>query len=799
MLKVNSGISKRIKSIRNTDKGILFISDAATLFVGAVADNILHIRYFDSGLKKEPENKYSFVVAGEIKPDNIFKVEDNEAGYCLDTGNTVLKIDKENCALEFFDKDGRSLLSSDRECPYSLDRYELYKNDDSEVKVEKIKTPDGVKEKITSNAKIFDRYTYRCRCAFRFADEQLYGLGQFEHGYGSLRGQRLYLNQANRQIVIPYMVSTSGYGLLFNMHCPVIFNDTNAGSYIYASAFQCIDFYFVNGGSIAAAQKAYRFLTDKAAILPKWAYGYMQSQERYETQDEILEVANEYRKKGIGLDTIILDWCSWPDGQWGQKTMEKDRFPDPREMVKRLHEMDVHFMISIWPNMNECTDNYKEFKKNDLLLNRSDVYNAFSDKARALYWKQTNEGLYRYGIDAWWCDNSEPMDPSWTMTERPEPSRLFAEYINETSDHMDVEYSNTFAYFHALGVYEGQRSENAHIINEKKKDPVLWDKRLLNLTRSAYLGSQKFGTVMWSGDIDAKWSVLRKQIAAGLNFCASGMPYWTLDIGAFFIKHGDYWYWNGEYDKGFDDEAYKELFVRWYWYGAFLPVFRGHGTDIRRELWHCKNSDRSYYDSLLKANRLRYELFYYIYSYAGRIYACDETLMNPLAVDFCHDEKACQIFDQYMFGHEIMVCPVYEPIEKGKDTVKRKVYLPSGTCWYDYFTSCRFAGGQYITVEVPIDSIPVFVRDGSLIPIAKCDGSRDLSTASLSKDISVNVYGNGERGFILYDDEGDGYAYESGHYLLKKIEYDNAASVLSEKILNDGYSSDIRITEINLI
>ena len=152
-----------------------------------------------------------------------------------------------------------------------------------------------------------------------------------------------------------------------------------------------------------------------------------------------------------------------------------------------------------------------------------------------------------------------------------------------------------------------------------------------------------------------------------------------------------------------------------------------------------------------------------------------------------------------MFGHEIMVCPVYEPIEKGKETVKITVYLPSGTCWYDYFTSCRFAGGQYITVEAPIDSIPIFVRDGSLIPIAKPDGSRDLSTASLSKDISVNVYGNGERGFILYDDEGDGYAYESGHYLLKKIEYDNVASVLSEKILNDGYSSDIRITEINLI
>lgn len=798
MLEVNKGTSSHINNFIKDQKGIYFESDAALLFVGAVSDNIVHIRYSTDGIRQR--QGYSFVTAEESDPETSMELSMDDDRAMIRLKDLTLEIDRSNSAVTFMDGEGNILLRPDKECPFDLDKYELYSVNDEDKTIEKISTPDGIKEKIIPGSKIFDRFTYRCRYSFRFDDnENLYGLGQFEDGYGSLRGQRLYLNQANRRIIIPYMISTRGYGVLFNMHSPMIFNDTAAGSYIYASSSDAVDFYFVNGGDIQGAQRAYRFLTDKAAIMPKWAFGYMQSQERYETQEEILKIAKEYRNRGIGLDTVILDWCSWPDGQWGQKTFDEQRFPNPKDMVRSLHDMNTHFMISIWPNMDEGTPNHREFTDNGLMLKDSNTYNAFDPEGRLLYWKQANEGLYQNGVDAWWCDNSEPYDPSWTQKVKPDPAKHFDDYVEETFKHMDPDYSNTYAYFHAMGVYEGQRTENARIINADGYDPLLWDKRVVNLTRSAYLGSQKYGTILWSGDIDAKWSVLKKQIAAGLNFCASGMPYWTLDIGAFFIKKGDYWYWNGEYEGGFDDEKYRELFVRWYWFGAFLPIFRGHGTDIRRELFYCKNGKRAYYDSLIRANRLRYELFYYIYSYAGRCYVTDENIMNPLAVDFSSDNRACAVNDQYMFGHELMVCPVYEPMEEGKDTVRRRIYLPEGIGWYDYISKCRYAGGQYIDVDVPIDSIPIFVRDGSIIPRTNIDDLSVLSTETLKKEIELDVYGNGYRGFLFYDDAGDGYGYESGQYLLKKFEYDSDNGNISEDVICDGYATDIRITHINLI
>ena len=798
MLEVNKGKSTAIKDHTIDTNGIWFKSEAALLFVGAISDSIVHIRYTTDDIKER--KGYSFVTATELDPQSHMELSMKDKHALIKLKNLTLKINRSNSAITFMDADGNILLRPDEENPFDLDRYELFTADDNDMKVEKIKTPDGIKEKIIPGSQIFERYSYRCRYSVKFDDnENLYGLGQFEDGYGSLRGQRLYLHQANRRIIIPYMISTRGYGLLFNMHSPMIFNDTAAGSYIYTTSSDGIDLYFVNGGNISGAQRAYRYLTDKAAILPKWAYGYMQSQERYETQEEILKVAKEYRDRGIGLDTMILDWCSWPDGQWGQKSFDVSRFPDPKGMIRLLHEMNTHFMISIWPNMNESTADHKEFKDKGLLLKHSDTYNAFDPEARKLYWKQTDEGLYLNGVDGWWCDNSEPFDPSWTQMVKPDPAKHFDDYVEETSRHMDPDYSNTYAYFHAMGVYEGQREENAHIINDNEYDPLLWDKRVINLTRSAYLGSQKFGTILWSGDIDAKWSVLRKQIAAGLNFCAAGMPYWTLDIGAFFVKKGDFWYWNGEYDRGFDDEKYRELFVRWYWFGAFLPIVRGHGTDVRRELYYCKNGKRAYYDSLIKANKLRYELFYYIYSYAGRCYVEDENIMNPLAVDFSTDERACAINDQYMFGHELMICPVYEPIEDGKKTVSRRIYLPEGSGWYDYMTKCRLAGGQYIDVDVPIDSIPIYVRDGSIIPRTNIGDLKVLSVETLKKEIELDVYGNGNRGFLFYDDAGDGYGYESGQYQLKNFEYDSDNDCIKETIVNDGYETDIKVTHINLI
>ncbi|MBR5360763.1 MAG: DUF4968 domain-containing protein, partial [Lachnospiraceae bacterium] len=340
MLEVNKGKSTAIKDHKIDTNGIWFKSEAAFLFVGAISDSIVHIRYTTDDIKER--KGYSFVTATELDPRSSMELSMEDKHALIKLKNLTLKINRSNSAITFMDADGNILLRPDEENPFDLDRYELFTADEDDMKVEKIKTPDGIKEKIIPGSQIFERYSYRCRYSVKFDDnENLYGLGQFEDGYGSLRGQRLYLHQANRRIIIPYMISTRGYGLLFNMHSPMIFNDTAAGSYIYMTSSDGIDLYFVNGGDISGAQRAYRYLTDKAAILPKWAYGYMQSQERYETQEEILKVAKEYRDRGIGLDTMILDWCSWPDGQWGQKSFDVSRFPDPKNMIRSLHEMNA--------------------------------------------------------------------------------------------------------------------------------------------------------------------------------------------------------------------------------------------------------------------------------------------------------------------------------------------------------------------------------------------------------------------------------------------------------------------------
>ena len=502
-------------------------------------------------------------------------------------------------------------------------------------------------------------------------------------------------------------------------------------------------------------------------MLPKWAFGYIQSQERYETQKEILDVAGEYRRRGIGLDCIVLDWLSWPDGQWGQKSFDELRFPDPSAMTAALHDENVHFMISIWPNMADSTSDVKAFKERDLLLPKVGIYNALDKEARQLYWEQARDGLFVHGVDAWWCDNSEPVCPEWMEPVRPENSKNYEEYVRNVSDHIPAPYTNSFGLYHAMGIYEGQRST----------DP---SKRVVNLTRSGYPGQQRYGTILWSGDISASWDTYTKQIAAGISFCASGMPYWTIDIGAFFVKNGVQWYWNGDYDDTSDDPAYCELFTRWYQWGAFLPVFRGHGTDVRRELWNFDHKAAPFYEALLAANRLRYKLMPYIYSLAGNVYLNDGLIIRPLSYAFTQDKATWDIFDQYMFGDQMMICPVTEPMYFGKgektESYTRRVYLPAGSDWYDMYTDKKYTGGQWIEADAPLEKIPVFIKAGAVIPMT----GEALSVAELSPDITLHVYPGADGCFRLYDDDGDGYGYEKGEYTLKEYIWDDAGGRLSE-------------------
>ena len=647
-----------------------------------------------------------------------------------------------------FDRSGNLLFSERTDDPVEFEEFETFKLADTKQKTKIIETADGKKEVLEAPEKVSTGNSFHIRFNFELQDEALYGLGQQEKGFASLRGRTLYIHQGNRKIAVPMVVSTGGYGFLVDAYSPMIFNDNEKGTYIYIEAAKELDYYFI-AGDMNGVVRGYRKLTGKAALLPKWAYGYVQSQERYESQEEILSTVKKSRELGIGMDCIVLDWISWPDGEWGQKSYDHERFPDPKGMIDKLHEEHVHFMISLWPTMADNTEDHKEFEEKKLFLPACSVYDAFKPEARELYFEQLKRTHFSYGTDAWWCDSSEPFTPEWSHKMRMEEAELFHAYCDEAGLRMPYEYCNAFPLYHAMGIYENQRK--AMGVDDSNK-------RVINLTRSAYTGQQRYGTVMWSGDTDASWDTFKDQIAIGLHFSASGLPWWTMDTGAFFVKRGEFWYWNGKYDDTVDDPAYCELYVRWYQYAAFLPMFRAHGTDCRRELWNFKGE---YYDALLKANRLRYSLMPYIYSEAGKVWLNDKSLIRWLAFDFTDDKITWEIMDQFMFGECLMVCPVTEPM---KDET-RTVYFPAGCDWYDFYTGEKHAGGTTAAVSAKLDEIPLFVKAGSLIPMRK----PALSTEEQTDDIEWKKFGDSEASYELYEDAGDGYGYERGEYTLRIV------------------------------
>ncbi len=747
-----------------------------------VDGNIVRVLYTAEEFDNDPSLRPQLE---ELKPYADWDISENAKELVLKLPSLKLVIDKGTNRFDYYDPDGRLLLKERSYRGKELTKVPVFTLDENAGDKEYVDTADGRKELIKDAVMIQTGSAYRTKLNLILEDdEDVYGLGQHEEGYGSLRGKRLYLNQGNRKIVIPMLVSSKGYGILSSTCSPCIFDDKSDVTCFYTEADPQMDFFFINGTNPMGVVKGFRKITGKAAMLPKWTFGYVQSQERYETEEEILSVAARYREKGIGLDCIVLDWMSWPDGQWGQKSFDANRFPDPKHMTDKLHDEHVHFMISIWPNMDEGTANSDEFKRAHLMLSGVGIYDVFNPAARKMYWDQAENGLFKYGVDAWWCDNSEPICPEWMVNERPIDSKNYDDYCKMVSKHIPAPLMNAFGLMHAKGVYDGQRGSYEKAGTDKRDE-----KRVVNLTRSGYPGQQKYGTILWSGDIGATWDTLRRQIATGLNFCASGMPYWTLDIGAFFVKNGIQWYWDGEYDDTAADPAYCELFVRWYEWGAFLPVFRGHGTDVRRELWTFDRPEAPFYEALLKANRARYELMPYIYSMAGMVHVKDGLMMSPLAYNF-KDVKVRDVFDQYMFGESMMICPVTEPMYFDHDgkldrtSYTRQVILPADNDWYDYHTGKRYSGGSTITADAPLDEIPVYVKAGSIIPKTEFA----LSTEEQSDDITLYIYAGADASFTLYEDAGDGYGYEDGEYTLTEYAWNDKEGILYK----NGEPSDVK-------
>lgn len=757
MLCANSPKSRAIETVKREGNSLYLYSQAGIHRFKPVSERTVRITYTESAAFSEEEKP------GVLRQDEFedWEYTEDEGEIRLKTSFVEIAVCRETASCRYYDSKGILLLREREYESKTLEEFQVYRLAGAGSQIEKVATADGVKEVVRQAAKIPDGTRYHTRLYLEWDEKEgLFGLGQNEEGFGSLRGQTVYVHQANRKIAVPLLVSTKGYGILMDTYSPMIFQDNIYGSYLYTEADREMDFYFMGGGSMDGVIAQYRRLTGKAALLPKWAFGYLQSQERYETQEEVLEIVEQYRERHIGIDGVVLDWCSWEEGQWGQKTFDKSRFPDPGEMIRRLHGAHAHFMLSIWPNMNEDTENYREFHAAGLLLPGINVYNPLGEEGRKLYWEQVQRGLLCHGVDAWWCDNSEPFTPEWNHAERPEPSGMYEEYCETAGLHLPAEQMNAFGLYHARAISQGQRNVS--------------DKRVFNLTRSGTTGQQRYGAVLWSGDIAASWDTLRRQIAVSLHFCASGIPYWTVDIGAFFVKDGDMWYWKGDYQDTHKDLGYRELFVRWYQWGAFLPVFRGHGTDCRRELWHFANADVPFYNALLSANRLRYEWMPYIYSLAGLAWLEDGSIIRHLAFAFPGDETVWEISDQYLFGDGVMVCPVTEPFYYGRNSrrlssvpERRRVYLPRGYRWYDYWTNVCYEGGQWIDAPAPLVQIPLFIREGTILPVTDFAESTEEQTGELT----VYVYPGKDADFTLYEDAGDGYGYESGAYCLTNLRW----------------------------
>ena len=434
--------------------------------------------------------------------------------------------------------------------------------------------------------------------------EILTGLGQHEDGIFDYarREERLY--QHNMKIAVPFLLSSAGWGLLIEAGCAMRFRGHGDGFTFFLDAAEEISYVVIRAENCAEVLKKLPALTGRPAMLPKWAFGYIQSKERYHTAEELTATAAEFRRRGLGLDCIVLDWFSWREGHWGDKAPDPERFPDIREMTDTLHRMNVRFMVSVWPNTTKGQD-CDEFLKAGLFLPGSRIYDAFSPEARDLYWKQCRRYWMDGGADALWTDSDEPVtDPDWCGEEKRDADERMRLVTEASALRMDPETMNDYGAVHLQGLYEHWRRD-------------LPDRRPVFLSRSGGPGSCALGAILWSGDVAARWDVLKKQVTEGIRAACSGICWWTLDIGAFFTDRKAPWFWRGDYPGGVKDPAYRELYIRWFQYGAMLPVFRSHGTDTPREPWQFGGEDSPEYACIRDMIALRYRLLPYLYSTAA--------------------------------------------------------------------------------------------------------------------------------------------------------------------------------------
>ena len=699
-----------VKSAEPQPDGALFVLENGYLRLEVCSGSIVHITY---SLERTTPLHPDFLVKKIAWPKAEFSLRtDDPKILSLTTSQLKIEVARSDSSIIFYDSAGHKLGQENT----------------------RTLTPTEVNGEKTFHS---ERFTNMWE-----TQEAFYGLGQHQAGALNYRGESVDISQDNTNISVPLLLSSNGYGIFWNNGSRSRFNNRFVHAlYISSEVADTIDYYFLYGPDFDKIIASYRELTGQAPLFGKWAYGYWQCKNRYDSQKELESIAEKYRDLHIPLDNIVQDWFWW--NIMGEPVFNKN-YPDPKGMLETLHNDHVHLMISVWPFFRPGSPVYDDMDKRGFFIDKTKVggfhpagmalYDAFNLEARKYYWKLMDDALFKIGVDAWWLDTTEP------ETEGLETNLLVNHKVALGNG---ARYANEFPLLTTTGVYEGQRAASDQ-------------KRVFILSRSGFAGIQQNATAVWSGDVDPTWETFRRQIPAGLNLSVSGIPYWTTDIGGFVSANPD-------------DPNYRELYIRWFQFGSFSPIFRAHGTRTtnQNEIWSYGPEAQKI---LTSYDQLRYRLLPYIYSTAWMVTNQGYTFMRPLVMDFRTDTRARNVPDQFLFGPAILVNPVVEP-----SATTRHLYLPDAT-WYDFWTGSSIQGSRAIDVAAPIDRLPLFIRAGSILPLGP---EIEYAAQKPADPIELRVYRGANGHFTLYEDENDNYNYEKGTHATIPFSWDEATHTLT--------------------
>jgi len=698
-------------------EGVTFKLDKGVMKINVLKADIIEVKYT---LLESLPSKQSLVVDNNWEKTTTFKVSVTPQEVIIITARLKVKVNKSTNAVKYTDLKDVLILAEDA---------------------------SGSK-KITP-ARIAGIDTYNCETIFNSPiDEALFGMGCHPEDTLSINYKGRDQSMAIKYMTgaIPVMLSNKGYGLLWDNYSASNFYGSVEGNtkYKYVSeSGTMVDYYFFYGPEFDQIISLYRQASGAAPMFGKWAFGLFQSQDRYQSQAEVLGVANNYRKNNLPVDCIVQDWFYWEPNVIGSHVMDQGRYPNPKLMVDELHKANFHAMISIWPVMAKGTPNYNEMEKagqltditwmNVMTKTYDNYYDAHSEKARQIYWRQAYEQLIKPdGWDAWWVDQCEPDNGTLLDARRKSTFALGK----------GIDFFNTYSLMHTEGLYSNWRKD-------------IQGKRAFFLVRQAFAGQQRNAATLWSSDITCTFRAFKSQVPQGINACTSGIPYWTSDIGGYHYK------WSV---PNWATPANRELFTRWFQFGTFSPIFRIHGKGERALF--SDNWDADTKKILLNYDNLRYRLMPYIYSLAWKVTHENYTIMRSLAFDFRNDVSVYNIPDQFMFGPAFLVNPVTEQLYSGKQnsdskSKTRNVYLPKSVKWYDFWTGKTLEGGQTIAANAPIETIPLYIKAGSIIPMGPF---LQYATEKPADPIELRIYQGANGQFTIYEDENETYNYEKGLY-----------------------------------